>query len=386
MKVRAIVRVELTRWARDRSNAFFIFILPLAIVLLVGLQFGEPPASKIATVVPDDSVVASEVLEVLADNSRIELVSYSSEHEAIDDLDGGSLTAAIVFPADLDQRLADGLPSTIGFTSTNTGTGPQLQTLVGDALSRSIAVPTAVAAATERGADPAEAARIAAEQRPVAQLITVSTTTTGDRLFPEDLSGYDVGAAGQVVLFIFLTSLTGSVTMIQSRQLGITTRMLSTPTRVSSLIAGEALARFAIAVTQGVYIMVATAVLFGVDWGNPVASTAILVVFGAVGAAAAMLAGASFSTVEQASGVTVVVGLVLAALGGSMLPVELFSDTMLTIARAIPHYWALDAFAEVVRHGATIGDILPQLAALAGFAVALGLLAAWRLRVTLTRR
>ena len=386
MKAWSIVAVELTRWARDRSNAFFVFVLPLAIVVLVGLQFGEPAPADVATVVPDDSAIAREILDTLDTNSRLELVEYDDEDRALDDLAGNKIAAVITFPAGLDDLVSQGTPSTVGFTSSETGTGPQIRALVDDAVSRAIVEPTAVAAAVERGADPSDAARIAEQQRATADLISVSVTTTGDRLFPEDLTGYDVGASGQVVLFVFLTTLTGSVTMIQSRQLGITKRILSTPTRISSIIAGEAAARFAIAVAQGIYIMVATAVLFGVEWGDLGAAAAILIVFGAVGAAAAMLAGSTFSTVEQASGVTIIVGLVLAALGGSMLPVELFSDTMLTIAKAIPHYWALDAFSEVVRHDATIFDIWPQLGVLGLFALALGSVAVWRLRMTLTTR
>lgn len=386
MKSAAIVRTELTRWARDRSNAFFVFILPLAIVLLVGLQFGEAPASKLAVVAPPDSAVAEQVIELLTVNERIEVVRRDDSASAAAAVEDGEFAAALVFPADLDERLAAGEPTDIGFTSSTTGTGPQLRTVVDDAVSRAVAIPTAVAAAVERGADPGEAANIAAGQADVMDLVTVVATTTGERLFPEDLTGYDVGAAGQVVLFVFLTSLTGSVNMIQARQLGLTTRILSTPTRLSTLILGEAVSRFAIAIAQGLYIMVATVVLFGVEWGNLLAASAILVMFGAVGAAAAMLTGASFSTVEQASGIAVVLGLVLAALGGSMLPVELFSDTMLTIARAIPHYWALDAFAQVVRHDATIVDIWRQLAILGSFALGIGAAAVWRLRLTLTAR
>jgi ABC-2 type transport system permease protein len=126
-------------------------------------------------------------------------------------------------------------------------------------------------------------------------------------------------------------------------------------------------------------------VLFGVDWGNLPAAIAVLAAFAAVGAAAAMLTGAVFDNDEQASGIAVIIGLGLAALGGAMLPVELFSDTMLTIARFIPHYWAIDALAEVVRRDGTIADIGTQLGVLALFTAGIGVLAMWRLRATLTR-
>ena len=70
------------------------------------------------------------------------------------------------------------------------------------------------------------------------------------------------------------------------------------------------------------------------------------------------------------------------ALGGCMLPIELFSPTLQTVAHFTPHAWGLDAFAELVRNNGTIVDILPELGVLLGFAAVLLTLATWRLRVT----
>jgi ABC-2 type transport system permease protein len=111
----------------------------------------------------------------------------------------------------------------------------------------------------------------------------------------------------------------------------------------------------------------------------------VLALFAAVAAGAAMLVGAVMHNDEQASGITVMVGLGLGALGGSMLPLDLFGSTMRTIAHVTPHAWANDAFAELGRRGGTLLDILPQLGVLAAFAVVLIGLASWRLRLTLTR-
>jgi linearmycin/streptolysin S transport system permease protein len=53
---------------------------------------------------------------------------------------------------------------------------------------------------------------------------------------------------------------------------------------------------------------------------------------------------------------------------------------MKQIAHATPHAWANDAFAQLVGHGATVAQIVPQLGVLAGFAAALLTLATWRFR------
>ena len=98
-----------------------------------------------------------------------------------------------------------------------------------------------------------------------------------------------------------------------------------------------------------------------------------------------MLAGALFANEQQAAGVGVVLSIGLAALGGSMLPSEFFSPTLSAISHLTPHAWALDAFAELVRRNGTVADILLELGVLAVYALVLFLLAAWRMRVVITR-
>jgi ABC-2 type transport system permease protein len=188
-----------------------------------------------------------------------------------------------------------------------------------------------------------------------------------------------------LVLFMFLTGLTGSAALIQSRQLGVTRRMVGSPTSVGTIIMGEALGRFGVVLIQGAYIVAATILLFRVDWGSPLGVAAVLIVFSAVGAGAAMLFGTLFRNDQQAGGVGVVAGIGLAALGGSMLPLEFFPPAMEVVSRFVPHSWANEALADLTRRGAGLVDILPNLGAMAGFALLFLALAAWRMRQVVMR-
>ena len=87
----------------------------------------------------------------------------------------------------------------------------------------------------------------------------------------------------------------------------------------------------------------------------------------------------------QAVAVGLLLALGLAALGGAMMPLEFYSDTMRTVAHLTPHAWAVDGFAVLVRHDGTLTSVLPQLGVLAGVAVLLLAVASWRLRHVLTR-
>jgi ABC-2 type transport system permease protein len=187
-----------------------------------------------------------------------------------------------------------------------------------------------------------------------------------------------------LILFMFLTGLTGSAALIETRRLGVASRMLSTPTPAATIVSGEGLGRWSVVMLQGLYILFATLLLFQVDWGDPWGAAAIMVLFAAVAAGTAMLMGTLFRNDEQAAGVGVILGLGVAALGGCMIPLEFFSPTMQRVAHLTPHAWALDAFGVLVREDGTIVDILPELAVLACFAFALITISAFRLRKAIT--
>jgi ABC-2 type transport system permease protein len=136
---------------------------------------------------------------------------------------------------------------------------------------------------------------------------------------------------------------------------------------------------------QAAYIIVATLLLFRVDWGRPTATAAVVLLFCLVAGGAGLLLGAVAKNDSQASGIGIGVALSFAAVGGSMVPLEIFPETMRMVARVTPHAWANDAMAEIVRRDGGVLDVLPQLAALATYAAVLLGLAGWRLQRTLTR-
>jgi ABC-2 type transport system permease protein len=97
-----------------------------------------------------------------------------------------------------------------------------------------------------------------------------------------------------------------------------------------------------------------------------------------------MFFGAVLSNEQQAGALTPL-SLGLAALGGCMVPLEVFSPTMQTIAHVTPHAWAVEGFTKLIRTDAGLSDIALQIVVLIGFAVVFLGLAAWRLHRSITR-
>jgi ABC-2 type transport system permease protein len=387
MKALVIAGSSLRRLFRDRSNIFFVLIFPLLLVLVIGSVFGGDFSPAVGVVAPDGDPMAQRLVDELDESEAVDVVGYDREDDLLGAVERGDVQAGVVVPDGYTEALAAAgdEPVEIGFVARPTGFGPQLQATVQAVVGPQAARVRAARFADAEGAGDFDASleRATALQTEL-PLVEARTTTVGDETFPSTLGQFDLGASSQLVTFVFLVSLTGSAALIQSRLLGVARRMLSTPTSMRTVLTGETLGRYGVALFQGLYIMGFSLLLFGVSWGDPVGAVAILLLFALVGAGAGMLMGALFRNDQQAAGIGVVVGLGLGALGGAMTPIEFFSPTMTRIAHITPHAWALDGFAELVREHGTVVDIWLELAVLAAMAATILVLANWALRRSLT--
>lgn len=386
MKALAIAGANVRRMLRERSNIFFVFVFPIAIIVLIGTQFGSGFDPAIGLYAAGTDQISVAVIEALENDESIALQQFDTESDMVRAVERGGAQAGVSLPAKMFESASDGQSIEIGYVARPGGFGAQLRAVVQSTIAEAMAPVGAGQFAAEETSQSFQIAyATAVGLASQAEGPEVDVSAVGEAIFPDTLGQFDLGAAQQLVLFVFLTALAGSAALILTRQLGISQRMLSTPTSVRAVITGESLGRFGVALVQGLYIIGLTLVIFSVNWGNWVGAALILVAFSAVGAGAGMLMGAVFNNDQQAGGVGVMVSLGLAALGGCMLPVELFSPTMQRIAHLTPHAWALDGYAELVRRGGGPFDILSELGVLIFYAAVLLSLAGWRLRVAITR-
>jgi ABC-2 type transport system permease protein len=389
VRLAAITWVELVRLLRDRSNLFFILVLPLLLVVLIGAQFGGSFDARIGVVGPDGDAAADAVVADLEAREGIATVAYDDREVLLDEVERNLLSAGLVLPEGFGDALAASEAVEVAFIAQPDAGSLSLRSVVEAALAEPAAVAGAAsAAATATGGAPAELTATAEGLRERLPKLEVATVAVGGDELAQEFAGlgqFDLGASTQLVLFTFLTALTGSAALIQTRKLGVATRMASTPTSIGAILGGQAAGRIAVALFQAGYIIVTTLLLFQVDWGSPTATAAVVLLFAIAAGAAGMLIGSIATNDAQAGGLGVGLGIGLAALGGSMVPIEFYPEGMRVVAALTPHYWANQAMAEIIRRDGTVGDVLPQLGVLALFCVVLLALASWRLYRALIR-
>ena len=186
-----------------------------------------------------------------------------------------------------------------------------------------------------------------------------------------DLSRFSLVAPQNLVLFVFITSLSGGAYLVTVRRAGVLRRVASTPTGTGTLLWGVAVGWFSITLAESALILAIGAFAFGVDWGDPFAAVVLVAVFAAVSASAGLLIGALGQDEDKVGSLAPIIGIVLGALGGCMVPIEVFPAPMLAIAHAIPQFWAVQAWQKLIFDGAGLGAIAGPVLVLLAFAVAL---------------
>jgi ABC-2 type transport system permease protein len=387
VKALVIAITNLRRTFRVRTNAFLIFVFPLLLILILGETFGSGSAARVGLVSGGSGALSQALVTALERIPSIQVVSVGDVGSLQSQVERGNLDAGIVIPTDYDAAIRGGHSAVIDYIARPVGLAQQLgETIRGVVARQSALLGAAQFAEADGSASNFDSALATATQTSGAvPSISVTETIAGKSAFSQTVGQFDQGAWTQLLLFVFLSALTaGSVGLIETRRLGLSRRMLATPTPAATIIGGEVLGRFLVGIIQAAVIIFGSALVFGVKWGQPVGVAAIVIVFTLVSAGAAIFLGALLRNVQQASGVSLILGLGLAAIGGSMVPLQVFPPTMQTIAHITPHAWANDAFAQLIANGASITGILPQLGVLVGFAAALLTLATWRLHRVLT--
>ena len=382
MKVLWIAAANLRRMFRVRTNYFFVFVFPMALILVLGATFGGSSTPRLGVAAQGSGPLGAALVRQLERTPHLRVVPVADPAALLTQVQRGSLAAGLVIPARYDTAIRAGQGVTLRYMARPDQSSQQLGETVRGAVAQQAALLGAARfAVTERSAASfGEGLAAAARILPAVPPVAVTETTAGTALFSRTLGQFDEGAWTELLLFLFLISLTGAVALIETRRLGLSRRMLATPTSPGTVIAGETLGRVLIAVIQAVVIILGSALLFGVHWGQPAGVAAVVILFALVGAGAGILLGTLFRNEQQAVGVSLLLGLGLGALGGCMVPLEVFSPTMKRVAHLTPQAWGNDAFTQLVGHHAAVTAILPQLGILAAYAAVLLALATWRLR------
>ena len=199
-----------------------------------------------------------------------------------------------------------------------------------------------------------------------------------------DQIAYDARAnssAGQMITWVFVPLLGISAMFAYERQKGTLRRLLTTPTRRPTYLFGTITGQVATALVQMLILVGFGIVVLHVNWGQSPAALAVMLITSALAAAAlGTTLGTFVKTDGQAGGLSMMLGMVMALLGGCWYPIELFPPFVQTAAKVLPTTWAMQGLLDILMRGEGLAGILLPAAVLLGFAAVFFVIGVWRFR------
>ncbi len=172
-------------------------------------------------------------------------------------------------------------------------------------------------------------------------------------------------AAGIAVMFLLFGATGGGGALLEERENQTLDRLLTTGLSMDQLLLGKWLYLTLLGLVQTTLMFVWGQVIFGIDLLGHLDGFLIMTLVTA-GAAAAfgLLLATLCKTRGQLNGLSVVVVLTMSALGGSMVPRYVMSQSLRDAGLWTFNAWALDGYDKVFWRDMPVGDLWPQMSVL----------------------
>jgi ABC-2 type transport system permease protein len=194
-------------------------------------------------------------------------------------------------------------------------------------------------------------------------------------------NGSEFGVPGMAVAFAAFSVGYAGFTFFRDHGWGTWDRLRATPASSVDIMVGKVVPNVLVTVVQLGLLFVLGGPLFGLEVEGSWAAMALLVVVLALSLSAfGMLITSITRTMNQLNAVGSVGAMALAMLGGAWVPVATMPAWAQAVAPAIPTYWAMEGFQDVILDGAGVSAVITPALVLVAFGALFTLLAAWRFR------
>ncbi|MAT99954.1 MAG: hypothetical protein CL608_22670 [Anaerolineaceae bacterium] len=405
---------------RDRNALILMILAPLVLSAIIGSAFGgfisgsDPvpfDAIPVLVINQDEGAQGDQFIEILTSDDLADLLDVAVMTDlaaAREQVQAGDARAAILIPASFSAAVEGGDDDSSeqaisqvqfyadpGATLTPNIVRGVVTQIVNGFNTAAISVDVTVEQLTEAGPTlgPAMAnlgtvlnEELESEIGQNQISISLNDISVGDEEESGDLNPFAFFAPSMGILFLMFSMVDGTRSILDEQQGGTLDRLVSTPTSHLEILLGKIGGVFLTGALQFVVFVIASSLLFGLDWGSSPLGLALMVfvvvlAFTSLGALVAAFA----RDANQANIVGSVVTLLFAALGGNFVPAQNFPPFLEQLSKISINRWALDGFSDLTLFGLGLDAVLLEAGVLLGLSVVLVGLALWQFQRRLAR-
>ena len=371
----------LVRFASPSEWLFFL-ILPILFTVILSSATGSVSDTRVHLTVVDEaqSTLSAQLVSELEQSASVRITQEDLD-QAQASFNTRRYAAVLIIPADFTLESAKAGTLTLQMLQQPNNMDAVISRQAVEAAASRVSslndiASQSVAAAAQIQPFASEADRAAyytaaldAAQTQLAeapQRLQVSEGSTADQVEYDPRAN---SSAGQLITWVFIPLIGLAGMFASERQQGTLRRILTTPTRKSTYLLGTILGQVLTALVQMALLVTFGIVVMHVDWGQSPAALAVILIAAALAAAAlGTMLGTFVKTEGQANGLSVMLGMSMALLGGCWYPLELFPSAVQTAVKVLPTTWAMQGMMDIVLRGGGLMAIWPETAVLLGFA------------------
>jgi ABC-2 type transport system permease protein len=383
-----VVRVGLLRMWHGRTEILLTFVVPIAFFTIFAFIFdeqiglGKSPRVNLALVDEDGTPLSREFLVALAEQETLRVYSPTDQGDqpyvftAIDEARElvlqGALPLAVVIPDGWEASFTTAGVEAVSLELLADSSDP-VATQVVSALIRQ----TSGQVLADRARRQIQTVLSLSPDQFTASVVGRLTAPVGIDVVDLFAAGkanpvVSMYAAGIAVMFLLFGAVGNSGTLLEEEENQTLERLMCSELSMSQLLGGKWLLMILVGIVQ-VTVMFAWAQLtFGVDLLGHLPGFLMMTVVtaGAASSFALVLATLCKSRV-QLNAVAVILILCMSALGGSMVPRYVMSETMQDFGKMTFNAWALDGYLKVFWRDLPTVALVPELSVLVTVAIVL---------------
>ena len=426
-KLQIIAWKDLYTTFKDRNAVLYMFAMPVAISLIIGLAFGAGSdvsidAVPVGMVNRDQGTTLGGLpvdLGKTLQNAFILTGDYATDdqyagiHDLIDGtlytdpavaqkkVEDGKLAASVaILDSDFTQRALTGSdPVSVQiFYDSGLSIGPSIVRSIVNAITNGMNTvllaqrigPAALAqigseTGTAQAAIDAAAAQFSSQAMTLSQAAPIQLQQIDLQGKTRSFDALQYFAPSMAILFMTFAMAAGATGILEEQRRWTLQRIVTTPTPRWLYLAGKLVGMFSTGVIQMAVLILSTSIIATLMgrrdpvWGsNVIGLVAMILVVVFAGTSLGLLIAALAKTPEQAMSFSSVALFLLGMLGGSFIPIDNLPALFGWLPKLTLNYWGINGFFKLAYESAPLRDIASSLLALAIMGAAFFVVSLWR--------
>lgn len=349
-----ILKKDLRLYFSDKKGILVTFLLPIIMITLFAFAFGgvgkkksSPKPLSVLIVDKDSTTVSQELITKLNSLQAIRLIS-SEEEKAIDLVKKGKNVAALVVEKGFSDavKLDTDLPVELKYDAARDIQMRMVQAILKEGFKYHLG------------------------KADISNAIKIKTTSVIKEASTKAHPGLVQAVGGTAIMMLLFSIAAIGGSLLDEKEAGTLKRLLMAPVKPLSILLAKMGTAMVVSILQLTAMFVFAWLAFGLPIFMDILTLILLIlcISFAVSSFGVFLVS-TVKTRQQLQGMSTIIIILMSAIGGSMIPINMMPAFMQNIAGISVNYWGIEGFFDIFWRQLPLIDILPKM----GILLAIGL-------------